>query len=99
MKRSELVEMLDAADMILVGIGEDFEEKDALLQKESYLKTCDGIAAAGMEWVMPYVNRFFLEDNHRVKTALQALSGLLDKRNYFVVSVCMNGMPVEAGMQ
>lgn len=99
MKRSELVEMLDAADMVLVGIGEDFEEKDALLQKEGYLKACEGIAAAGVEWVMPYVNRYFLEDNHKVRTALQALGGLLDKRNYFVVSVCMNGMPAEAGMQ
>lgn len=92
MERSELVEMLDAADMILVGVGEDFEEKAALLQEESYRRVCDSVAAAGVEWVMPYVNRFFLEKNEKLKTALHALGGLVEKRNYFVVSVCMNGM-------
>lgn len=98
MERSELVEMLDVADMVLVGVGEDFEEKDSLLLEESYRKVCDGVAAAGVEWVMPYVNRFFLEKNEKLKTALHALGGLLEKRNYFVVSVCMNGMTAGAGL-
>ncbi len=98
MERSELVEMLDAAEMILVGVGEDFEEKDALLQEENYCKACADIAAAGVEWVMPYVNRFFLEKNQKLKTALHTLGVLLDKRNYFVVSACMNGMTAGAGL-
>lgn len=97
MERSELVEMLDAADMILVGVVEDFEEKDVLLQEESYRKVCADIAAVGMEWVMPYVNRFFLEKNEKLKTALHTLGDLLDKRNYFVVSACMNSMTAGAG--
>lgn len=96
MERSELVEMLDAADMVLVGVGEDFEEKDALLQEESYRRVCDSVAAAGVEWAMPYVNRFFLEKNEKLKAALHALGGLVEKRNYFVVSVCMNGMTAGA---
>lgn len=98
MEWSELVEMLDAADMVLVGVGEDFEEKEALLQKAGYAEACNSIATAGVEWVMPYVNRFFLEGDIRLQTALQALSVLLHNRNYFVISACMNGMTAEAGL-
>lgn len=98
MERAKLVEMLDAADKVLVGIGEDFEGKEDLAGEESYQQVCHDIAAAGMEWVMPYVNRVFQEKNEKLKTALQNLGGLLEKRDYFVVSVCMNGMPAEAGL-
>lgn len=98
MERSELIEILDAADMVLVGMGEDFEGKEALEQNEDYLRICGEVAAAGMEWVMPYVNRYFSEKNEKLQTAMQELKRLLDKRNYFVVSVCMNGMAAEAGI-
>ncbi len=98
MEHSELIEILDAADMVLVGMGEDFEGKEALEQNEDYLKVCGEIADAGMEWIMPYVNRYFSEKNEKLQMALLALKKLLDKRNYFVVSVCMNGMAAETGI-
>lgn len=73
MEHSELIEILDAADMVLVGMGEDFEGKEALEQNEDYLKVCGEIADAGMEWIMPYVNRYFSEKNEKLQMALQAL--------------------------
>lgn len=98
MEYREVAAMLHDAEMVLVGVGEDFEGKEDLMREEAYPETCRAIADAGMEWVMPYVNRFFLEKNEKLKTAWRALGRLLEKKNYFVVSVCMNGMAPEAGL-
>lgn len=92
-------EMIKDADMVVVGIGEDFEEKDYLMQNTNYQKACEMIATAGVEWVMPYVNHIFLEEDELLKRAYESLASLLEKKNYFIVSVCMNGFLAGAGLR
>lgn len=90
--------MLEEADMVLVGIGEDFEETDYLKKQPGYLKICEQIAAAGVQWVMPYVNHIFLEKRERLAEAYQTIGRMLADKNYFVVSVCTNGLIGQASL-
>ena len=79
----ELKKILEEADMILVGIGEDFEEKRYLQERKEYCDCCGKIAQAHVEWVMPYVNRLFLKEDDKLRSAYQELAKLLEGRNYF----------------
>ena len=89
---AELKKRLEEADMVLVGIGEDFEEKRYLQQNKKYCDCCGQIAQARAEWVMPYVNRLFLKDNDQLQKAYQALAKVLEGKNYFVLTSCMDGL-------
>ncbi|MBQ9136742.1 MAG: hypothetical protein IJX66_11705 [Lachnospiraceae bacterium] len=95
----ELKKRLEEADMVLVGIGEDFEEKRYLQQDDRYCEACGQIAQAEAEWVMPYVNRLFLKDNNKLRTAYQTLAGLLEGKNYFILTSCMDGLIRETSIK
>ena len=77
MNLEELKQILDDADMVLVGIGEDFEQKQFLQTNEEYCTICSKIASSHMEWAMPYVNRKFLKENTRLAQAYKTLETLL----------------------
>lgn len=97
--KDQLIEQLNDADLVLVGIGEDFEEADYLKEVTAYQEVCDRVARDGAQWVMPYVNRYFLKNNVKLQKAFKELENLLEGKNYFVVSVCMNGFLSEINLK
>ena len=92
-------QIIENADMVLVGIGEDFEQKQFLQANEKYCSLCDRIAASHLEWAMPYVNRAFLKENTKLLEAYKALEELLTGKNYFVLTTCMDGLIRETGLK
>lgn len=95
----QLKENIADADMVLVGIGEEFECQEYLQNCQGYLELCEKIAATDAQWMMPYVNAYFMQDNHTVRNALKKLKELLEGKNVFVVSVAMNGLLAESGLK
>lgn len=99
MSNKEIYEQVKAAvadaDMVLVGIGEEFECQEFLQKNPRYMTLCEKIAAEGAQWMMPYVNAYFLREHEKVRKALQNLKGLLGEKNFFVISVAMNGLLAE----
>lgn len=96
----EIKRFVEQSDMVLVGIGEEFERKNILEHDEAYMLVCKQIKEAGAEWVMPYVDTFWLAQKEDMVTeALQHLKQLLEGKNYFVVSTCMNGFLQKAGFK
>lgn len=96
----EILKVIERADMVLVGIGEEFEQKALLEQNPEYMSTCMNIKENRLEWSMPFVNTYYLEkENSRLMTAYQNLKRLLQYKDYFLVSVCMNGFLRQAGFQ
>ncbi len=83
------------ADMVLVGIGEEFECQEFLQGNSKYMALCEKIAAEGAQWMMSYVNAFFLRENEKVRKALQNVRELLSEKNFFLISVAMNGLLAE----
>lgn len=94
----EIVSRIQEADKVLVGIGDDFEMTEYLHSIESYQNIAKEVAETECQWVMPYVNFTFLRDNSTIKTAYQNLARLLDGKDYFIISACMNGMLDEAAL-
>lgn len=94
----DLILTIQNADKVLVGIGDDFEMSEYLKSSETYQNVCNEIADAECEWVIPYVNAYFLKDNMTIKAAYRNLSKLLDGKDYFIISVCMNGILEETGL-
>ena len=88
----EWKQIIEDADMVLVGIGEDFETKQFLKENSTYCAVCNEIAENHAEWVMPYVNHSFLIENDKLKQAYKSLEMLLAGKNYFVITTCMDGL-------
>lgn len=78
--------------MVLVGIGEEFEDTGFLQENTNYGEVCRKIAEAGKQWVVPYVNYLFLKEDERLKQAYETILHLLADKNYFVMTYCMDGI-------
>lgn len=96
---SELERILSEADMVLAGVGEEFDGMELLRTNEEYGRLCRSAAEAGAQWAVPYLNRYFLKDDPRVKKAYHNLGALLEHKNYFVITTCMDGLIEEAGLK
>ncbi len=98
-KITAMKKMLEEADMVLVGIGEDFEEASCLSSQAAYREACGKIADANAQWVMPYVNHIFLKQDKKLLRAYHNLAGMLKDKNYYVISVSTNGFLSDAPLK
>ena len=82
---------INEAEMILVGLGEEFQHSANVRKMPEYEKGKRIIQEAGEFWLLPmwddYCERMIEGDTAEV---LEKFAGLLKDRNYFVVSVAMN---------
>lgn len=99
MQTEEIRKKIEAADMVLVGIGEELERRDALEANPAYRKVCGDMAERGIQWLYPMVSRFFLKEDIPLKQAYQKLADLLEGKNYFVISTAVNGLIGESGLK
>lgn len=84
--------MLDNAEMILVGLGEEFDDVRQLRDCGEYVRGVEWLKEKELHFLLPAWNEYCLKKRActDVSEALERLCGLLDGRNYFVVSVAMN---------
>lgn len=92
-------EILKEADLVLVGIGEEFSGTDELRLNKAYEKMCREAAESDAQWMVPYINRKFLLENEKFKKAYGNLGTLLQNKNYFVITTCMDGLIELAGLK
>lgn len=92
MIREDCEDILKEAEMFLVGIGEEFGRTDKLRSNEVYETLCRKAADAGAQWAVPYLNRRFLKKDERLLDAYRKLGMLLQEKNYFVITTCMDGL-------
>lgn len=92
MDRKDFFEKIEQAEMILVGLGEDFDGIKLLRQRNDYEAGCNRLKEEGRAWLIPAWNEYCLEEakGNRVRAALDRLDALLVGKNYFVVSVSTN---------
>ncbi len=88
-------EKISEAEMILVGLGEEFD--DSVLQKSpEYVNGAEKLKAMGQSTLIPAWTEFYSgtdtekQGSSSVSTALEKLRALLEQKNYFVVSVSAN---------
>ena len=87
---SDFLNQLENADLVLVGLGEEFDgtfgsghkEYETIKEQLSNMERFDLIPLA--------MELYRKEQNQVIKNALQKLKELLDQKNYFIVSTSLN---------
>lgn len=96
----DIKEMIADADYVLIGIGEEFNCIKLLRQDTEYEQGREQLETSDSAWMLPAWNRYMLKKSeNRAKKALVKLQSLIKDKNYFVVSVCTNGVETEVGFE
>ena len=92
----ELLEEIAAADMVLVGIGEEFEVKSKKMEEYGpYRDLLKEIQEnESKQWMNSYLMAHFLQQVKypELEEAYQRLNTLLKDKNFYIISTCMDGM-------
>lgn len=97
----ELIEKVKDAECVLIGIGEEFHEDFSHIGLHSeivrLLAKIEG--KEELDWVIPFLEKKYLDEeafNEKI-TAYQNLFHLVNEKNYFIVSTCIDGLIEKAG--
>lgn len=96
----EILTAIGDAELVLVGIGEEFDEFGIVRSEALYQKGRERLAQEDKLWLLPYYESCYRKDNNeeqeqKVLKGLTQLSEVLKDKNYFVVSSAMNHMIAE----
>jgi NAD-dependent SIR2 family protein deacetylase len=94
LKKNLLLEKINDADMVLVGIGEEFNEDFKDIGKFPLLMSAleEVDVNTTLEWTVPHLEKRFLMAHNESPTidAYNRLSKLLEDKNYFVLTTCID---------
>lgn len=87
-----VLQRIEEADMVLVGIGEEFDCTKLLKQNDEYKEKCQLLEAEERRWLLPLLNQQYTSDEtqENIKKALEKLANILKDKNYFVVTTSTN---------
>lgn len=95
---SRFKQAIAGAQMVLAGMGEEFECAGYLKEQARYLQVMEELEKEkSFTWMIPYLQYLFLRDHEPLLAAMEKLKGLLNDKNYYLVTVCMHGLVDEAG--
>ena len=97
---ADIKALIQDAQLVLLGIGEEFYDfKNAKVNAE-YATALEKVEAQNKMWLIPLLNYHYIKENNpSVSEALKKLANSLSDKNYYVVSVCANGLAEEAGFK
>lgn len=91
METRDIIAGIKEADMVLAGLGEEFDGGRELKSCPVYLQGLELLREMGGGWMEPAWAEYCLaKTGWSVETALQKLAALLEDKNYFIVSTAMN---------
>lgn len=90
----EIKEKIDDAQLLLIGIGEDFQyDWNVLLQDTRYQEIEQEIGRDEKYiWIVPFLQKMILQQiqEDKWKKSYDVLAELVKGKNYFIVSLCMD---------
>ncbi len=94
--REKLRQVIAEADMILVGIGEEWETNYKKMRDVEPFQTwmSEIEQKEACKWLLPFLRAFSLKNicDDRKMAAYQTLQKLLQDKNYFMISLCTDGV-------
>lgn len=94
--RQKVMEDIREAEMVLVGIGEEFDDVRTFREDKGYQTGMDLLADSERSFLLPAWQEMFREqqehsrESESLRNGLARLAGILEGKNYFVVSVSTN---------
>jgi len=89
-ENNEFFRQLKDADMVLIGIGEEFNRVKKLRENQEYNNCRAEIENSTQEWMIPALNMQYETEKEDIANVLQGFADLISEKNYFVVSVSSN---------
>lgn len=89
MNRETILHEIEAADMVLIGLGEEFNNKRTVREREQYQKMYEKLEKSAYPWLIPALNTCEIDSSSLV-SALNTFAEKISKKNYFVVSTSTN---------
>jgi NAD-dependent SIR2 family protein deacetylase len=93
-KRNLLLDKINDADMVLVGIGEEFNEDFKDIGKFPLLMSAleEVDVNTTLEWTVPHLEkRFLMEHNDsKIIDAYKCLADLIKDKNYYILTICID---------
>lgn len=100
-KTQVLKEKIADAELVLIGIGEEFNENfDKIGQYPHLMKGLEEIDFdESIAWVVPFLEKVYLEQEKEAEIvqAYKNLYELVKDKNYFIVTTCIDGYIENAG--
>lgn len=101
--KKNMIDSIMEADFVLVGLGGELKAKLSDIERDSrYLDILNRIKAKEeYHWIIPYVECVYLSE-HRdtgVKAAYTNLEKMLEGKNYYIVSTCMDDYIYDTGLE
>lgn len=97
MEKEEILAEIKCADMVLVGLGEDFDDTLRLQSCPKYVRGKELLLESGYHWLIPAWNEYCaagMEDI--VSPVLKKLADILGDKNYFVIATATDSRIVAA---
>lgn len=99
----QLFDKINAAEKILVGLGEEFQyDWGTLLEDSRYQEIEEEIDGRGeYVWIVPFLQKMILSgyEQNKWRTAYDNLRKMLEGKDYFIVSLCMDDYIYAAGYE
>ncbi|MCM1263866.1 MAG: hypothetical protein NC313_14235 [Butyrivibrio sp.] len=100
---SEILKQVEEAELVLVGIGEEFQYNwDILLQNSRYMEIEKEIEdKEGYGWIIPFLYKIALEkyNDDNLANAYSALKEILAEHNYFIISTVLDDYVYKFGFK
>lgn len=92
-----VLEKLQEADMLLIGIGEEFEERAFLKAQPEYAERTEFLEQMGRPDLLPILADGIIREKGRAVEALRMLYRTVADKNYFLISTCQTDIVEYAG--
>ena len=94
-----IIKKIKAADLVLIGIGEALDMFDRIEKEEDYQKAAMKPDEAESTWMFPFLKKIVAQRMESDKLRIyEPLSDCIKEKNYFVVSLCQDGLLGKSGL-
>ena len=98
MIKSNILNKINEADMVLIGIGEEFDDPRSVNHIELYQQNKKQLQESKYAWVIPFMTQYeFSNSKSRALDSLKQLKTYIDDKNYFIVTTSINDYILQCG--
>lgn len=100
-KKQQLLNSIRESRLVLVGLGNEFHiAKEPFVRWELYKKWREADTNQSYLWMEPFLQKIWLKQEKHLETekAYASLAKLLEGTNYFIVTLCTDGMIYKSGL-
>lgn len=99
-RTKEILQKIEEAEYVLVGLGQEFDMENLLEANPEYGKVREQLQKNNALWLLPYVEKQLREQQfpkieEEIRQGLNNLASVLEKKSYFVVSSSTSPIPAQ----